>query len=708
MIQECDCAYYTLLNLPPPGTPGPTGSTGPIGPTGATGPYNFNTLSTNYIANRIINTPNPPLQSVCCDTTDFRTCSILFPALLSLQGIDFWLQSQISTWKAGDKISIQKAYSPSNVVNYTLTANAFYSFSFQVPVVVDTFTGIINNGDEVVFTYIPKGPIGPTGPTGPIGPPGQVLGSSVYGELKTSTITTTKTFAALNSFQGFFNLVTGIFNGVTVQPNPSPTPSRFIVQQSGTYNVETDLSITVTVGGGDHTFQYAPFINNVQGGVGQVFEIGGAIASVPITLTFLANLVVGDVVDMRIAQTVGSLATISISRCNQLLILTSPVQGPIGPTGPTGPQGTVLANGAAYSDYLYWEPTTSKWTPGLQLDNFHLGYNAGLGFKGPTEGNSNTFVGGLAGVVGPGAPGRFDITAVGYQAVNSLNFNGGNNTAVGSHALETLPLADAIAIGNYAGRLNAGIGSVSIGTYLGTAGQQNLGQFSITIGRRCGETNFPAQCIALSAVGTPFNGVAAQTNSFYVNPIRQVTTNLPDGNLWYNSATKEVNYVKNGFLYLYNTTLSNTTTIDTVQGLAADVSQVTINGIGLTSTNITLGGIATVYFSGFVVGQSYLIFVTHGIVHTTANQNRVCRVAVRTTTGTPATTDTILNASITTVFGQAAAIFSNVCWSNQMNGTIFTCATATDKVWFSTTVSVGTVALGGYPTNPGVINIVKM
>lgn len=539
MIQECDCGYYTLLNLPAPG--GGSGTTGPTGPIGPTGP-NPLCIDSTWLGN--INSLITDGQ-VFLDTNDSTTTTQITISSISFPGIDY--TTFFTDLLVLPSRTFRMAEGASNALWRVTSITQVGATKFVFDVTLLSSTGVITNSNTLKTNTIcfggEQGPTGPRGPTGPTGPAGIVLGASVYGEMKTSTTVTTKTFAALNVFEGFFSLTPGVTSGVTINVGTPVIVATFTVLTTGVYNIQGDFSFNRIAGGGNTVYQVAPFINGVQAGVGQIFDVSGP-DTVAVTITALANLVAGQVIDVKIAQLSGAVpTTLDILRTNELIILTSPVQGPTGPLGPTGPSGTLLANGAAYSDYLYWEPTTTTWTPGTNNTEFHLGYNAGAGFKPPAGGTWNTFVGAEAGVVGPGTPGRFDITAVGYQAVNSLNFNGGNNTAVGSHALETLPLADAVAVGSYAGRLNAGIGSVSIGTFLGAAGQQNLGNYSITIGRRTGESNFPARCIILNASGTPTTGVAAQTDSFYVRPIRSAAGTQV---LNYNPTTFEITQTSQG------------------------------------------------------------------------------------------------------------------------------------------------------------------
>jgi len=698
------------------GFTGPTGSTGATGPIGPTGPYNFNTYSTNYIANRIINTPNPPFQSICCDTTDFTNCSLLFPALLSLQGIDFWIQSQISTWKTGDKISIQKAYDASNVVNYTLTADAFYSFSFQVPVVVDSFTGLINNGDEVIFTYIPQGPIGatgatgiqgstgpqgiqgptgiqgPVGPTGSIGPTGPVYAppsSSIYGELKTSATVTTKTFTVLNQFEPFFSLVPGLSNGVQVNVNAPPVGSSFTLLQNGIYQGLFDLTVIKTVGGGNPEFQVNTYVDGVNTGTGQIFTL--QTDAVPLTLTTLGQGTAGMQVEIRIAQLSGTLATIDLLRVNQVIILVS--GGPIGPTGPTGPSGLDprIQSGLTFGDGLVWRPSLGRYVP----TDSDVMIGNGCGEGNVSSNNNNVAFGNLAFSFTTGIP--LNNICIGDQAGRSLV-----GTPAGSAGAENIAIGKSRLGGNTPG--NSTVGAVQIGSLGSGLAQKGCGNFAVAIGRGAGRTNMASNSIIISALGTDLENTIA--SSCKIAPIRQSFSNLPPSHLMYDNTSKEVFFVNQPVLHLTNNSVSSATLLNQVQGIPCNDTQVVLNGIGLTTNNTTLNGISTVVFSGFVVGQSYLMSCSLGLQHTTAG-NRIHRLAQRFTAGVPAITDVLQDSIITTIFGQTST-FGNVSWSNQLNGTVFTCGSLTDKVWWSQTVDVGTITTGGFTNLPLTITIIRL
>ena len=124
-------------------------------------------------------------------------------------------------------------------------------------------------------------------------------------------------------------------------------------------------------------------------------------------------------------------------------------------------------------------------------------------------------LGANAGSIAQGA----QAVAIGFDAGNGLQ--GNTAVAVGSNAGYANQGGDAVALGFGAGEFTQGLQAVAIGAY-------------------AGQTSQPANTIILNASGSAVNGVAAQTNSFYVAPIRNATST---GNvLTYNTTTKEITY----------------------------------------------------------------------------------------------------------------------------------------------------------------------
>jgi hypothetical protein len=98
--------------------------------------------------------------------------------------------------------------------------------------------------------------------------------------------------------------------------------------------------------------------------------------------------------------------------------------------------------------------------------------------------------------------------------------------------------ADAIAIGQAAGSQQQGTRAVAIGR---NAGQNNQGDYAISIGWSAGVNNQPARTIILNGSGSAVGGIAAQTDSFYVAPVRNDVANVGQV-MFYNTTSKEVTY----------------------------------------------------------------------------------------------------------------------------------------------------------------------
>ena len=131
-------------------------------------------------------------------------------------------------------------------------------------------------------------------------------------------------------------------------------------------------------------------------------------------------------------------------------------------------------------------------------------------------------------------------TAQGNQSVaigeNAGAAQGSTAVAIGQNAGGGVAYQgdDAVAIGHGAGENSQGTQAVAVGLY---AGQVSQGINAVAIGRLAGQTSQPANTIILNATGSAVNGVALQTNSFYVDPIRSTANGRP---LMYDSSTKEI------------------------------------------------------------------------------------------------------------------------------------------------------------------------
>jgi hypothetical protein len=147
-----------------------------------------------------------------------------------------------------------------------------------------------------------------------------------------------------------------------------------------------------------------------------------------------------------------------------------------------------------------------------------------------TAGNSVVF-GEDAGTTSQGA----NAVAIGAQAGNSDQ--GTETVAIGAVAGISVQGQGAVAVGFGAGYNLQGVNSVAIGKQAGLGSQ---GANAIAIGYRAGDNNQAANTIILNASGAIFNGVAEQTNSFYVAPIRSATATA--NVVYYNTTAKEVTY----------------------------------------------------------------------------------------------------------------------------------------------------------------------
>ena len=114
---------------------------------------------------------------------------------------------------------------------------------------------------------------------------------------------------------------------------------------------------------------------------------------------------------------------------------------------------------------------------------------------------------------------------------------GNNATAVGWLAGYNNQGTAAVAVGREAGEINQGQYAVAVGPGAGYTGQ---GANAVAIGYNAGQTSQPANTIILNASGSAVNGVALQTSSFYVDPIRNATG--ANGVVQYDASTKEVSY----------------------------------------------------------------------------------------------------------------------------------------------------------------------
>ena len=158
---------------------------------------------------------------------------------------------------------------------------------------------------------------------------------------------------------------------------------------------------------------------------------------------------------------------------------------------------------------------------------------------------------------------------------------GNNATAVGWLAGYNNQGTAAVAVGRESGEINQGQYAVAVGPAAGYTGQ---GANAVAIGYNAGQTSQPANTIILNATGSAVNGVAAQTNSFYVAPIRTTANGTP---LMYNSTTKEITY--SNVLEFIGSTISTSDS----SGLTVDV-QTIFNTDVVVENDLTVAGNLTI------------------------------------------------------------------------------------------------------------------
>jgi hypothetical protein len=177
-----------------------------------------------------------------------------------------------------------------------------------------------------------------------------------------------------------------------------------------------------------------------------------------------------------------------------------------------------------------------------------IGVNAGL----TSQAAGAVAIGNIAGVTNQGQV----AVAIGMNAGNQNQ--GGWATAVGSAAGYNAQGTYGVAVGYLSGYTGQGSYAVAVGAGSANgsqganavavgyqAGNQNQGAQSIAIGADAGATSQAANTIILNATGSAVNGVSAQTDSFYVAPIRNsgATSGYATKRvLQYNETTKEITY----------------------------------------------------------------------------------------------------------------------------------------------------------------------
>jgi hypothetical protein len=241
-------------------------------------------------------------------------------------------------------------------------------------------------------------------------------------------------------------------------------------------------------------------------------------------------------------------------------------------------------------------------TKNVGTDTLTIAVNPVFDLKGSVFGDDSSI---LVDAVGNYIYGNVSATTLRTsEARISLGEGAGSATAgaaiaIGQYAGNSSQSSTGLGIGFRAAFTGQGTAGVAIGV---DAGKTSQGANAISIGRQAGETSQPANTIILNASGSAVNGVAAQTNSFYVDPIRTTANGTP---LMYNSTTKEITYStvlefigstistndSSGLTVDVQTTFNTNVTFDSdiaVNGQVTIAGDLIINGTTTTINSVTL------------------------------------------------------------------------------------------------------------------------
>ena len=114
---------------------------------------------------------------------------------------------------------------------------------------------------------------------------------------------------------------------------------------------------------------------------------------------------------------------------------------------------------------------------------------------------------------------------------------GASATAIGYLAGYTGQSTEAVAVGDSAGQSAQGVNSVAVGAF---SGRTNQGNNAVALGAYAGQSSQHANSIVLNATGAVVN--SASTSSFFVKPVRSVTTTTGLTQVWYSTSTGEFVY----------------------------------------------------------------------------------------------------------------------------------------------------------------------
>jgi hypothetical protein len=293
-----------------------------------------------------------------------------------------------------------------------------------------------------------------------------------------------------------------------------------------------------------------------------------------------------------------------------------------GPNSYTQLENDSYANGSSYvwlaDGNVYVETANGGWTfdntGNLKFPDSTVQTTAYTGQSGGSTDWAN--IGNISGPNGPqdiiigynagvNSSGQQSV-AIGYASGQTSQ--GVDAVAIGAGTAELSQGNQAVAIGGSAGATNQGVGAVAVGYLAGTSAQGNNavaigtetgahGTNSIAIGSRAGSGGSSVggqanNTIILNATGDYVTGVEAQTDSFYVAPVRNDVGNVTNS-LYYNTDTFEISYGPAGSGSTGNITFSDTSISTTPQlGSGAVGNYVSVIG----GTGNTFGG--NLYLSG--------------------------------------------------------------------------------------------------------------
>lgn len=159
-----------------------------------------------------------------------------------------------------------------------------------------------------------------------------------------------------------------------------------------------------------------------------------------------------------------------------------------------------------------------------------IGYNAAYGYQG----RSSVSIGAYANYVIQGD----SSIAIGHSS--GKNIQKEFALSIGCKAGENYQNQEGIAIGYQAGQNNQQQRAVAIGYQ---AGQNNQGFSSVAIGPFAGSINQASNSLVINASPSTFDVV--NSDSIYINPIREISDNSIPGGLSYRTSNKEVVWYSN-------------------------------------------------------------------------------------------------------------------------------------------------------------------